>query len=375
MIEVNRAAYSHFLLFSIDLFEKGQLRPGERLQDAIDLTLYSTVMSTFSLLIEMRYYMLRGGFAEPDYKPHFSGHGTFPMRYGWLKKAFNAVKERENEDGSKSIFLNEDAIARFGVGKNMVESMRHWAEVVGVIEDGQSKNSLATTEFGKYLFNDDGLDPYLESASSLWLIHWKLCGGVQKTTWHWAFNYFTGLIFERDQMVKGLCKLAADSEWKRVSPNTIKRDVECFVRTYVARPLKSKDAHEDALECPLVELGLIRSTGVRDRFRFVRGAQSSLRNGVFLYALNEFWREYTDGSHLSFEALMHEPGSPGRVFLLNEDDIADRLPQLETLTNGKIRWSETAGLKQLIRDGELDQNVLLDIVRQDYKNIAGREAA
>ena len=52
---------------------------------------------------------------------------------------------------------------------------------------------------------------------------------------------------------------------------------------------------------------------------------------------------------LSFEKIMHEPGSPGRVFLLNEDDLADRLARLSEITSGNINWSETAGLRQLIR--------------------------
>ena len=34
--------------------------------------------------------MTRGPLYEPDYKPQFSGHETFPLRYGWLKKAFDA---------------------------------------------------------------------------------------------------------------------------------------------------------------------------------------------------------------------------------------------------------------------------------------------
>ena len=29
--------------------------------------------------------MLRGEFADKEYKPQFSGHETFPLRYGWLK--------------------------------------------------------------------------------------------------------------------------------------------------------------------------------------------------------------------------------------------------------------------------------------------------
>ena len=38
-----------------------------------------------------RHNMLRGELTETEYKPQFSGHGTFPMRYGWLKKAYDAV--------------------------------------------------------------------------------------------------------------------------------------------------------------------------------------------------------------------------------------------------------------------------------------------
>ena len=37
--------------------------------------------------------MTRGPLFEDDYKPVFSGHETFPLRYGWLKKAFDATTE------------------------------------------------------------------------------------------------------------------------------------------------------------------------------------------------------------------------------------------------------------------------------------------
>ena len=48
------------------------------------------------------------------------GHETFPLRYGWLKKAFDAVAEEEATGNERSVFLAADAIARFGVGRNMV---------------------------------------------------------------------------------------------------------------------------------------------------------------------------------------------------------------------------------------------------------------
>jgi hypothetical protein len=333
--------------------------------------------------------MLRGPLAEPGYKPQFSGHGTFPLRYGWLKKAFDAVHKKDNHEGNISIFANKEAIARFGVGKNMVESMRHWAVAADVIAPGDEKNSLKTTPFGQRLLNNDGWDPYLEHPSSLWLIHWNLCGSIKetkgsikevngstgKTTWYWVFSHYTNPVFERDNLAKALCKISAEAGWKNVSPNTIKRDVECFVRTYAPRPIKSKEAHEDALECPLVELGLIKSTGSRDGFRLVRGRKGSLTNGVFLYALKEFWQKHSDSTTLSLEALMHEPGSPGRVFLLDDDDISDRLGQIEELTQGEIRWSETAGLKGLEWNRKNTNIDPLSIVSNEFSAFHKREAA
>ena len=40
--------------------------------------------------------MLRGPLYGDDYRPQFSGHETFPLRYGWLKKAFDAVLGTED---------------------------------------------------------------------------------------------------------------------------------------------------------------------------------------------------------------------------------------------------------------------------------------
>ena len=72
--------------------------------------------------------MGRGPLYEQGYSPQFSGHETFPLRYGWLKKAFDRVVETENQPGNRAACWGDDAIARFGVGKNMVASMRHWGQ-------------------------------------------------------------------------------------------------------------------------------------------------------------------------------------------------------------------------------------------------------
>lgn len=319
--------------------------------------------------------MSRGPIYQDQYKPQFSGHETFPLRYGWLKKAFDAVIEREGAPDSKVVFTRDDAIARFGVGKNMVMSMRHWATASGMIADGEGSNSLVTTPLGRMLFGPDGLDPYLEHPSSLWMIHWNLAGHPEKTTWYWSFCNFSGATFERERLVKAIEKVAKDRDWPRVSATTVRRDVECFLRTYVARPPAANASPEDTLESPLAELGLIKAIGKRDGFRFMRGPKSTLGEGVFLYALIDFWKNYTNAQTLSFEAIAHEPGSPGRVFLLDENDVADRLLELEEFTEGAFRWSETAGLKQVLRDVSLDLDTALEYIGFDYAPQQDRVAA
>ena len=98
-------------------------------------------------------------------------------------------------------------------------------------------------------------------------------------------------------------------------------------------------------------------------------------NGVFTYALLDFWSRYSTAATLSFEAIAHAPGGPGRVFLFDENDVADRLAALDSATHGALQWSETAGLKQVVRNIDIDDESALSWIRNDYGVLAGKEAA
>ena len=315
--------------------------------------------------------MLRGPLAQDGYRPQFSGHETFPLRYGWLKKAFDAVRVKEARSDNRSVFLADDAIARFGVGRNMVAAIRHWASAAGIIQDASGEKRITTTELGRCLFGAGGLDPFMENPASTWLVHWNLSGRPAKTTWYWALNYYPATSFSREILVRGLEKLAEDRRWPRAAASTIKSDVACFIRTYVSQLPSKRTSLEDTLDAPLAELGLIRPVGKRDGFRFVRGVKPSLGLGTFCYAVADFWSGRSNARTLSFESLAHDPGSPGRVFLLEENDLVDRLSRLEELSGGLYRWSETAGLKQLIRERDLRDGEIIEFLKVDY-DIGGR---
>jgi len=318
--------------------------------------------------------MLRGPLYDTDYNPQLSGHETFPLRYGWLKKAYDAVQDSKNLDDNRAVFSGPDAIARFGVGKNMVASIRHWANVSGIIAESPGQRRIETTALGRAIFGENGFDPYMENPATSWLIHWHLCGRPTKTTWFWAFHHHPSISFERETLTTGIKKLAEDREWKRAAANTIRRDVGCFIRTYVAQSAPGNASYEDSLDSPLTELGLIRPSGRRDEYRFVRGPKPSLSPGVFCYAVTDFWnRTFGNANTLSFEALNHEPGCPARVFMLEENDMVDMLMALEETSNGVYRWSETAGLKQLIRSRDLSADEELEHVKQDYSAVRHKD--
>lgn len=317
--------------------------------------------------------MQRGPIFDKDYKPQFSGHETFPVRYGWLKKAFDRVAETEGGDDNRIACWGDDAIARFGVGKNMVSAIRHWSKVMGIIEE-PSTNVVKTTAFGQFLFGKDGLDPFMENPASLWLLHWMLASQPQKTLWYWAFGYFPTMYFERADMVSHMKRLIAEREWSSTADKTIVNDVACFIRTYVAPQKTAKSNQDDALESPLIELGLIRPADRSDGFRFVRGVKPTLGSGTFAFALIDFWTRHNSAQTLSFEAIVYEPGSPGRVFQLEENDVVDRLIAIEETTHGAIKWSETAGLKQVVKSGSFQPEAALEYARFDF-NHREREAA
>jgi hypothetical protein len=321
--------------------------------------------------------MARSLLDDHQYKLQFAGHETFPLRYGWLSKAFDQVSEvlASSSGDTNSIFTDESAISLFGVGKNMVVAMRHWALAANVIymadaDEGSKVGHLAPTDFGKALRE---CDPYLEHPASLWLIHWHLASRPGRaTTWYWAFNELNEPSIDREMLTDRLSRRVATLresgrlKESRITDTTIRRDVECFVRTYLARPVSGRAVQEDNLESPLSELALLQPVGVGSAFRFRRGPKPTLPDEVFLYGLLAFWRQlYPTRREFSVEAITHEAGSPGRVFLLDEESVAERLAAVADLTRGAIRWDESTGMRQVYAH-DLDGVTPLEILRRTY---------
>lgn len=275
--------------------------------------------------------------------PNFSGHETFPFRYSWIKKGIDAIRQ------DPLVFSSDDAIVHLGVGKNMVRSIRHWCLTLQLAKvEGRA---LRPTALGELLFGENGHDPYLEDSGTLWLLHWMLATNEQRaTTWYWVFSHIHRSEITKDELVHGLVDQLSQMGPISVSEETIARDVDCFIRTYVPSRVTASTLVEDTFDCPLNELRLI-SEADRKTYRFNKGSQGTLPDLIFAHAVLSFWSrsEYNERRSISFADLAHRPGSPGRVFRLDENTMAERLTRLESLTDHLFIYDETSGLRQLYR--------------------------
>lgn len=295
-------------------------------------------------------------------KGSFAGHETFTFRYMWLRKAVQKL----NEIGG-DVFGHEDAMVEYGVGKNMVRSIRHWGLATGVIEEdpglkGNRGRVLQPSKLGEDLFGEHGWDPYLEDPATLWLLHWKLASAPNfATTWYWVFNLAPQLEFTKQQLVTWLTKVIQLNNLKRVSPASLKRDIDCFIRTYVPSRSSKNLRYEDSLDCPLVELGLVAEFDTRGNYRLERGEQPSLPDAVFAYSVMSFICDLDSSARtIPLESVSFAPGSPGRVFCLSEEALLSRLEQLDGQTDGLLHFDDTAGLRQILINGEINPNEVLE---------------
>lgn len=324
-------------------------------------------------------------------KPTLSGHDTFPLRYGWIKKVYDQI---DSQSEAVNVFAQETAIADFGVGKNMLNAMKFWSAHTGMIvrNDGKYINSVDSTlevdntaldadasytsrHINNFynahnFFSDEGIDPYLESPSTIWLLHLALVTNPNLVTYYWFFNINTKSELTREDFARLLIDFLQDHRLKIPSASTVKRDIECFIQNYTAKQRKANEDFESALEGPLVELGLMTRVN-KQSIRALRGEKNTLSLSVFIYALIGFWRDHNGAADtLSLEMCTYDECSPGRVFMLDEEAIIGYAEQLQD-SGYTLAWTQSAGIRQFqVTDGSnLDKifnYCIQQMMREDY---------
>ena len=249
-------------------------------------------------------------------EPTFARHETFHPRYLWLKKAYDGVS------ADSLAFRHKDAIVKFGVGKNMVNAIRFWSLAFKItkIED----KGIVTTEFGDDIFGKKGLDPYLERAETLWILHWSLLSKpCSVPVWWIALNDITATVVEPGNVLDIVQdKVRNNPQWKAPSEGSVKRDMDVFLHMYTSK--KDRLGIEEYLDCPFRGMSLIKYADNKS-LRFTFGQKTGLTPQVVALACVDFALSTGTAKSISVARLAVEPGGVGNTFKLNESDIVKYL--------------------------------------------------
>lgn len=211
----------------------------------------------------------------PDFaadKASFGRAQTFPLRLGWLPKACELARGGGN-------FAADELIAEWGVGKNMVGAIRHWAVAANVVRF--VGNKLELTALGRFIFGDGGIDPYLEDDATLWLLHWHINSRPDIfTAGFWFFNRFVKRVFREYEAGKELTEQMRAAGVKG-GEDAAKRDIGALLRMYCRR---GRSDDEESLATPFPGLSLITYDDAIKAYRAEFERRETLPPGVVGYA-------------------------------------------------------------------------------------------
>ena len=276
----------------------------------------------------------------------FSGHESFPCRYGWLPKLYEALV-----DDPELFSSDEKAILRLGIGRNMIKSLRFWGEAFGLSESRGGR--VHVTGFARRLLDPaKGLDPYLETPGALWRLHWRLTVHAGLGAWVVAFLENHDREITRERFVAAVRARAVQVRGT-ITAGTVNNHVGVFLRTY-AGERDYDGSPEETLGSPFQDLELLHldTPGGVPTVRFSRSPKPTLDVPALAFVIEDFWRAVEpNGSALSFRSLMLSCAAPGAVLMLDEPGLHDRLEALCRHSQALSLRSDGAGGLELTSTG------------------------
>lgn len=290
----------------------------------------------------------------------FGSHQSFPLRYGWIEKFCISLMEKYGDESFEKDELKPEVLSQnYGLGNNMAKSLRFWLKACGITIDRPNSNEKPSfTNFAIKIFGPDGEDKYIEKKETIWKLHYNVITNFNYTsTWFWFFNFYNKQSFDRQQLVSEVFQASSRAN-KNYNENTIKRDIDCFVRSYVASS-SQESSYEDALDCPFIELDLIRKT-LGNSLTSKRDHQDSIPDELFLKSIHNLRLSLNLTSRtITVESLLNSPFSPGCNFLLSREALMVKLEIIDEISEGSIELDQSSGLAQIIiKDDKYIQEIL-----------------
>jgi Protein of unknown function (DUF4007) len=274
----------------------------------------------------------------------FSGHESFQCRSIWLNKGYNFLANGNN-------FNQEDSMVELGVGKNMVSSINYWLNVFKLTEKNNNLSKLADFIFGK-----NGVDPYLEDITTLWLLHYHLVTENIASIYSLVFNDFRKhrIEFNKNQLLKYI-EHKCSGEKFYFNENTVSRDIMVFLHNYV-RPGKVKNNLSELFSGLFLDLNLIEPLKKfdEDEFQWYKIENKERKDIPCELILYSILSNNSYGTSISFDDLQFGDNSSGNVFAINPKGLLDKISEITNKYKG-ITFKDDAGIREFQHNNKLSK--------------------
>ncbi|WP_193220933.1 DUF4007 family protein [Aliarcobacter butzleri] len=274
-------------------------------------------------------------------KTSFSGHDKFDCKIDWIVKGIREYKENNTIFSSNKI---ENSIAKLGLGINMIKSLNHWFKVLGLVDNDK------LSFLGELILEKD---PFLENTDVLWIFHWNLVKNREKTTLYYLFfNYIYQYRFSKEDIFKYIVGWIEKNQIN-ISTSTLNSDIDVFLKMY------SNSDNEEINLSLLSDLNIL--TKSKNNYSLNINSTINISDNVFLYVLNDYINmfKFNENDSLSINDIQRGELSIQKIFCMSENKLFSKINQLSNLTNGKLSYSETSGIRQIYIKEKLNSLELL----------------
>ena len=268
-------------------------------------------------------------------KYSFSGHESFQCKSLWLKKGYDYLLANNS-------FTDIDAVAKLGVGKNMVASIRFWLRAFGLTKS-ESLEPIST-----YLLDaENGKDPFTEDINTIWLLHFLLVTSEIASLYNLLFVEYQRekKEFKKSELQSFIKRKCSMPEQKNVfNDNTVHKDIGVLLKNYVA-PSDLKTIED--FSALMIGLGLIINKG-NDTYCFKVSKPEDIAPEIIMFALI---RMRGKDKTVSFDVLQ----KLSLIFVLPMVSLIEVIRSLENIFPGTLVFSDNSGIKNVQFIGEIDE--------------------
>lgn len=262
-------------------------------------------------------------------KVKLKGHESFSIREGWLTKGIFEISK------NPKIFSEKNLTDIFGIGTNMVKSLKYWLIVSNlIIED--KKNGYVLSELGELIKDKD---PYIEDIFSLYFIHTYIVQNEERALiWNLFFNKCNLTEFSKDTL-QARIEYILKSNNLEYNVKILNDEISALLKTYTNE--QKNDTPENNFTCPLVELKLIKKL---DKDIYIK--EKSSINNLDPYVV--YWlliNQAKERDSINIEELLKEDNSVSKLLNLDKILLNDYLDILKRM--GLITLNRTAGLNMV----------------------------